>query len=48
MTSQNIALWVLVNIQSKGGYSHRKKGRYHECITITFDWIGIFDGFLTK
>ena len=42
MTSQNIALWALINIQSKGGYSNRKKGRYRKLITITFDWIGIF------
>ena len=42
MTSQNIALWALINTQSKGGYSNRKKGRYHKLITITFDWIGIF------
>ena len=42
MTSQNIALWALINTQSKGGYSKRKKGRYRKLITITFDWIGIF------
>ena len=42
MTSQNIALWVLINTQCKGGYSNRKKGRYRKFITITFDWIGIF------
>ena len=42
MTSQNIALWALINTQSKGGYSNRKKGRYRKLITITFDWIGIF------
>ena len=42
MTSQNIALWALINTQSKGGYSNRKKGRYHKLITISFDWIGIF------
>ena len=42
MTSQNIALWALINTQSKGGYSNRKKGRYPKLITITFDWIGIF------
>ena len=42
MTSQNIALWALINTQSKGGYSYRKKGRYRKLITITFDWIGIF------
>ena len=28
MTSQNIALWALINTQSIGGYSNRKKGRY--------------------
>ena len=38
MTSQNIALWALINTQSKGGYSNRKKGRYRKLITITFDW----------
>ena len=27
MISQNITLWVLVNTQFKGGYSHRKKYR---------------------
>ena len=32
----------LINTQSKGGYSNRKKGRYRKFITITFDWIGIF------
>ena len=42
MTSQNIALWALINTQSKGGYSNRKKGRYRKLITITFDWIGNF------
>ena len=42
MTSQNIALWALINTQSKGGYSNMKKGRYRKLITITFDWIGIF------
>ena len=42
MTSQNIALWALINTQSKGGYSNRKKGRYRKLITITFDWVGIF------
>ena len=42
MTSQNIALWALINTQSKGGYFNRKKGRYRKLITITFDWIGIF------
>ena len=42
MTSQNIALWALINTQSKGGYSNRKKGRYCKLITITFDWTGIF------
>ena len=42
MTSQNIALWALINTQSKGGYSNRKKDRYRKLITITFDWIGIF------
>ena len=42
MTSQNIALWALINTQSKGGYSNRKNGRYRKIITITFDWIGIF------
>ena len=42
MTSQNIALWALINTQSKGGYSNRKKGRYRKLTTITFDWIGIF------
>ena len=42
MTSQNIALWALINTQSKGGYSNRKKGRYRKFITITFDWTGIF------
>ena len=25
MTSQNIALWAVINTQSKGGYSNRKK-----------------------
>ena len=44
MTSQNIALWALINTQSKGGYSNRKKGRYRKLITIIFDWIGIFWG----
>ena len=48
MTSQNIALWALINTQSKGGYSNRKKGRYRKLITITFDWIGIFDGVFNK
>ena len=42
MTSQNIALWVLVNTQSKGGYYHRKKGKYHKFITIPFGWSEIF------
>ena len=48
MTSQNIALWALINTQSKGGYSNRKKGRDRKLITITFDWIGIFDGIFNK
>ena len=39
MTSQNIALWALIN---KGGYFNRKKSWYRILITITFDWIGIF------
>ena len=42
MTSQNIALWALINTQSKGGYSNGKKGRYRKSIIITFDWTGIF------
>ena len=42
MTSQNFALWSLINTQSKGGYSNRKKGRYRKLMPITFDWIGIF------
>ena len=42
MTSQNIAMWALINTQSKVGYSNRKKGRYGKLITITLDWTGIF------
>ena len=42
MTSQNIALWALINTQSKEDYCNRKKGRYRKLIAITFDWIGFF------
>ena len=42
MISQDIALWVIISTQSKGGFSHRKKGRYYKLVIITFDSIGIF------
>lgn len=48
MTSQNIAMWALINTQSKVGYSNRNKGRYDKLITITLDWTGIFDGVFNK